>query len=337
MKNGMIVFDAVVHNHDFRENVMLNDDARYLKEGFKASLTWSAQRGGHDVSYDAVDAPPEHAWANKVLFEDSDTDFAMVQTVPVFALFKEGLAPAKGSYELAQSNPDRLFFCGGVDPLYQGVKGALEEMQRQVEEWGATSFKFYQAQNMRNAWSADDEKLAYPLYEKAIELGIKGIQFHKGLPLGLQKVEDLRPNDLQQAAYDFPQLNFGAHHLGEPYVDEMINIASRFPNIFLVLPLWFNHYFVQPWEMLHRLGKALLHVGADRICYGTDAFIWPNLQAYIDVLATLEMPEELQDRYGYPPITDDVRRKIFGESFANAVGIDLAAKAKELEISKQGA
>lgn len=331
MKNGMMVFDAVVHTADFRDHVMLNDDARYLKGGYKAALSWSAQRGGHTISHEAVDSPPDHDWANKVLFENSDTDFAMVQTIPLFALFKHGLAPADLSYELAQSNPDRLFFCGGVDPIYQGVKGALEEMERQVEEWGATSFKFYQAQDMKTWWRADDEILAYPLYEKAIELGIKGIQFHKGLPLGLQRVESLKPNDLQQAAYDFPQLNFGAHHLGEPYVDEMVNIAARFPNIFLVLPLLFNHYFVQPYEMLHRLGKALLHVGPDRICYGTDAFIWPNLQAYIDLLATLEMPKELQDHYGYPQITDEVRRKIFGESFVNLLGLDMETRLKKIQ------
>jgi predicted TIM-barrel fold metal-dependent hydrolase len=331
MKNGMIVFDAVVHNHDFREQMLLHDDARYLKNGFKASLEWSAQRGGHDIAPELVDAPPEHETANRLLFEESDTDFAMVQTVPVFALFKEGLAPAQGSYELAKSNPDRLFFCGGVDPLYQGVRGAVEEMERQVVEMGAKSIKFYQAQNMEMAWAADDRKIAYPLYEKAIELGIKAVQFHKGLPLGLQRVEHLRPNDLQQAAYDFPELNFGAHHMAEPYVDEMINIASRFPNIFIVLPLWFNHYFVQPTKQLHRLGEALLQVGPDRLCYGTDAFIWPNVQAYIDVLADLEMPEELQDGYGYPAITEDIRRKIFGENFANLCGIDLQAKYDALQ------
>lgn len=330
MKNGIPILDAVVHVHDFRDDVMLNDDARYLKGGFKAALDWSIQRGGHQIAPQAVDSPQSHDWCSRVLFEESDTDLAMVQTIPLFALFKHGLAPADLSYDLVASNPDRYLFCGGVDPLYQGVKGALEDMERQVEEYGAVSFKFYQAQDMKNFWAADDERLAYPLYEKAIELGIKAVQFHKGLPLGLQRLETLAPYDIQQAAYDFPQLNFGLHHMGEPFIDETVNIASRFPNIFLVLPLLFNQYFVQPYETLHRLGKALLHVGADRICYGTDAFIWPNVQAYIDLLATLEMPEELQDHYGYPQITDDVRRKLFGESFATHLGVDLEARLKNI-------
>jgi len=330
MKNGMIVFDAVVHAHDFRDSALLNDDARYLRDSIHGALDWSVQRGGHIISHEAVDAPPSHEWSNRMLFEESDTDFAMVQTVPLMKLFREGMSPARLSYELAQSNPDRYFFCGGVDPLDKGVEAAVDEMDRQYEEWGATSFKFYQAQDMRSAWRADDEKLAYPLFEKAVKLGIKAVQFHKGLPLGLQRVEDLAPNDLQQAAYDFPNLNFGAHHMGDPYVAETISIAGRFPNVFIVLPIWFSQYFVQPMEMMHRLGQCLLLVGPDKLCYGTDAFLWPGVQAYIDMFDSLEMPEELQENYGYPEITDEVRRKIFGKNFANMIGIDLEERMKKL-------
>jgi len=330
MKNDMLVFDAVIHPHDFRDSNMKNDDARHLKDAVNGALDWSIHRGGHTVSHGAVDHPPSHEWANRVLFDESDTDFAMVQTVPLMSLFNEGMSPAKLSYELAQSNPDRLFFCGGVDPLHQGVEAALDEMDRQHEEWGAVSFKFYQAQDMRNTWRLDDEKLAYPLFEKAQKLGVKCLQFHKGLPLGLQRVESLAPNDLQQPAYDFPDLNFGAHHFGDPYVSEMIDIAGRFSNVFIVMPIWFNVYFIQPHEMLHRLGKALLLAGPDKLCYGTDAFLWPGVQAYIDTLANLEMPEELQENYGYPAITDEIRKKLFGLSFANMVGIDIEARAKKL-------
>ena len=53
----------------------------------------------------------------------------------------------------------------------------------------------------------------------------------------------------------------GIHHIGDPYVGETISIASRFENVYLVLPLWFNQYFLQPRKMLHRLGECLLYVG----------------------------------------------------------------------------
>jgi predicted TIM-barrel fold metal-dependent hydrolase len=174
--------------------------------------------------------------------------------------------------------------------------------------------------------------LAYPLYEKAQDLGVKLVQFHKGMPLGRQRMETLRPNDLQMAAYDFPDLNFGVHHMGEPYVEETLSIASRFSNIYLILPTLFNQYFVEPLPMLHRLGRALLLVGEDRLCYGTDAFLYPNVQIYIDLVRELVFSESQMNDYGYPALTDDIRRKILGENMAAAVGIDLQARAEKLGL-----
>jgi uncharacterized protein len=57
----------------------------------------------------------------------------------------------------------------GVDPLYPSLQGVLQDMERQVREMGARSFKFYTV-HLGKAWRADDPKLAYPLYEKGREL-----------------------------------------------------------------------------------------------------------------------------------------------------------------------
>jgi predicted TIM-barrel fold metal-dependent hydrolase len=324
VKQGMTVFDAVVHMQDYRDEMLINEDSYFLRQAERDALEWT-RRNGQEVSFEVTERPPAVDWANRKLFEESDTDFAMAQTVPLFGVFKDGMTPAARAYELAASNPDRILFCGGVDPIFQGVRGAIYEMERQVEEWGAVSFKFYQAQSMTHFWSADDRAIAYPLFEKAQELGIKMIQFHKGLPLGRQRVETLRPNDIQMAAYDFPDLNFGLHHMGDPYVDETISIAARFPNVYLILPILFNLYFVQPTPMLHRLGQTLLHVGDERVCYGTDAFLWPKVQLYIDLMAELQFSQELQEQYGYPEITEQTRRNILGENFARGLGVDLGA------------
>lgn len=337
MRNGAVVFDAVVHAMDFREQQLINDDSRAGKETMRGFLDLTGRRG-QVVSYEGIEHPPDYDWANRKLFDESDTDLALVQPIPAFGIFKDGMAPPRIAHEIQQTRPDRYYLSAAVDPIFQGLGGALDEMERQIREWGAITVKFYQAQTIRHWWSADDEKIAYPLFEKAIELGIKTIQFHKGLPIGpTQRVEHLRPNDLQQAAHDFPQLNFAIHHFGEPYVDETINIVSRFSNMSLLMPLWFNQYFVQPREMIHRLGKALLFVGEDRICYGTDAWLWPNVQDYIDILDNLQMPEELQEGYGYPEITPEARKKIFGENYAKVLGIDLDKKTRELGLDGHGA
>jgi len=109
-------------------------------------------------------------------------------------------------------------------------------------------------------------------------------------------------------------------------------IAARFPNIYLVLPVLFNQFFVEPLPSLHRLGRALLMVGEDRLCYGTDAFLFPKVQLYIDLVSDVSFTEEQMEQYGYPEITHETRRKILGANMASALGFDLQAKAAELGL-----
>ena len=334
MKDGMFVFDAAVHCQDFTDRqIRAGDDGRHVRALRTLLGEFTAQTAVRGAAAESsFPEPPDLAWANRKLFDESVTDLAMSCTVPLYSHWQMGLGSAEVSYALASSNPSRILFTGGVDPAFQGLDAALMEMERQVVEWGAVSMKFYQYQGRDKNWRADDRELAYPLWEKAIELGIKMVQFHKGFPLGIMPVEAFRPNDIQLAALDFPELNFGIHHLGDPYVDETISIASRFPNVYLILPLWFNQYFLQPWKMLNRLGEALLQVGNRRICYGSEAFIWPAVQSYIDAWADLTMPDELQERYGYPDITRETKERVFGINFAEGLGVDLEAKKRELGI-----
>jgi predicted TIM-barrel fold metal-dependent hydrolase len=335
MKDGMFVFDAVVHCQDFSDGqIKTGSDGsrvRILREQLTGFINLTGRKGPPPET--ETFSNPDLAWGNKMLFEKSDTDLACACTVPLFSHWRAGLGPVELSDALAKSNPKRIVLTGGADPAYQGLDKALYEMERQVHELGAVSMKFYQYQTRGCSWRADDRDIAYPLWEKAQRLGLKMVQFHKGFPLELGPVEAFKPNDLQYAAADFPDLNFGIHHMGDPYVDETISIASRFKNVYLILPLWFNQYYLQPWKMLHRLGEALLFVGSDRLCYGSEAFIWPHVQSYIDTVATMQMPEELQDRYGYPEITRKMREDILGRSFAAGIGIDIDSKKKELGLS----
>jgi len=334
MKDGMFVFDAAVHCQDFSDRqIKPGSDGRrvrLLRNQLTDFITLTGRRGPPPEV--ETFSNPDLGWANRVLFEQSDTDMASACTVPLFSHWRAGLGPVELSDALVKSNPRRVVLIGGVDPVYHGLDAALREMERQVKELGAVSMKFYQYQSRGCAWRADDRDIAYPLWEKAIELGIKMVQFHQGFPLELGPVEAFRPNDLQYPAADFPELNFGIHHLGDPYVDETISIASRFENIYLILPLWFNQYYLQPHKMLHRLGDALLYVGSQRICYGSEAFIWPHVQTYIDTLATLQFPEDMLENWGYPEITRAMREDILGRSFARGLGIDLEARKRELGL-----
>jgi uncharacterized protein len=334
MRDGMFILDNVVHMYDNTEtNVVAGEGARVAGNlyGFAQVLSTPQYPAKEQFLGDKLDVEE----AARLLFEESQTDMAMAQTVPLFGWWRDGFSPAERQYALKEAYPDRVIFWGGVDPLFQGIEGALKELERQVTEWGARSMKFYQAHRKGLSWRVDDPKIAYPLWEKCLELGINHVQFHKGVPFGTERMEDMKPNDLQDAATDFPELTFIIHHLGDPYVDESISLAARNPNIWLALSAWINIYPIMPMEAMHRLGKALMYVGPDRLLWGSEAFIWPNIQGYIDLFADLEMPGELMDGYGYPQITREMKKKIFGENYAGLLGIDIEQKIAELGLTAE--
>jgi uncharacterized protein len=324
MRDGMFIFDNVVHMYDNRADNVIDPTAmHYMNRSFGSTggEVDTALYSGRATDVDK---------ALKLLLEDASVDMAMAQTVPLFSYWREGFAPAQRQHDLAVAAPEQVMFCGGVDPIFQGPRGAIEELERQVQEWNAVSFKFYQGHHGGLSWRADDRRLAYPLYEKMQELGVTVAQFHKGLPLGHEYVEDLRPNDVQQAALDFPDMTFVLHHFGTPYIDETINIASRFGNVWMSISAIINMFPVAPWLVYECIGKALLNVGSSRILWGSEAFAYPRVKPMVDVFAAFEMPEELRDRYGYPALTERTRRRIFGLNMARLMGVDVQAKLKEL-------
>jgi predicted TIM-barrel fold metal-dependent hydrolase len=125
-------------------------------------------------------------------------------------------------------------------------------------------------------------------------------------------------------------MTFVLHHFGLPFIDETINIASRFKNVWLSLSAIINLFPVAPWTVYECVGKALMAIGASRIVWGSEAFAFPRVQPFITAFADMEMPMELQERYGYPAISDDAKRKILGLNMARLMGIDVEAKLRSL-------
>src|SRR5260370_42272664 len=102
----------------------------------------------------------------------------------------------------------------------------------------------------------DDEKVAYPVWEKTKKLGIKNLCVHKGLPLGFFNEKACMPLDLEKAAKDWPDLNFIVYHSGfrgfgaiasgtgekvkdkktdhpqvSPWISEILDILMRRPQV----------------------------------------------------------------------------------------------------------
>jgi uncharacterized protein len=330
--DGMFVFDNAIHVYDMSDSNLraARRDARFSRDqlaGLGAALGWPAagqtgdglaRRWSIEDVYDMV-------------FVQSPTDMAMAQVVPIFDWYEELFAPVALQHEMAQRYPDQVIFAGGVDPLHSGLEAALEELERQITALGATSIKFYNG-HIDGGWRCDDERVAYPLYERCRDLGVTVLQFHKGFPFGLMDIEQMNPNDLQRPARDFPDMQFVIHHLALPYFEEAVWIAGRFPNVHLSLASNISAAIISPRRLQEQMGRLLMDVGVDKLIWGSDAALLGPPRPYLEAFCAMTIADDLRDGYGYPQITREDKEKILGLNFARLMGVDVEGKRRELAL-----
>jgi predicted TIM-barrel fold metal-dependent hydrolase len=337
MIDDMFVFDCVVHVYDMSDENLdyARPDTLPFIESWKQEL--APMRYPTDGRFGG-----DYDWKRSFTVEDmyhlefveSPVDMAVAHAVPVWDWFPKSFSPLTAQVEFAQAHPDRVLLCGAVDPLYHGLDGALKEMDHQAKEFGAKSFKFYNG-HIDKSWRCDDPEIAYPLYRKAHELGINVINFHKGLPFGEWDVDVLRPVDIQAPAREFRDMNFIIHHLALPYIDELISIAARFPNVYVAMSGVLNYLRIAPREVQHQVGKLLRSVGSHKLLWGSEAAMTgppgPFLKSFVD----LQIPEDLCDGYGYPQLTRADKEAILGRNLARLMGVDVESKIEQLATAER--
>jgi len=286
----------------------------------------------------------------KEIFFDSDTVMAMIGKPEHFALPVEEMVATRNLLNEAAGS-QRMLSHGLGDPT---MPGALEDAEWQAKELGIDGWKFYTG-NPVSPWRLDDEKIAYPFLEKSLELGIRNISLHKGLPLpgkppeGKPKHWYWMADDVLRAAKDFPELNFivyhsAMHHMvstlppgksgigDDGYIEwttDLVNGVKADPsltNVFAELGTVFAFSVITHPEIAgHLLGQLADGFGTDRILWGTDCIWWGSPQWLIEAFRRFQIPDSLQERFGYRPLTGDDKRRIFGLNSAGLYGVDVDA------------
>jgi predicted TIM-barrel fold metal-dependent hydrolase len=287
----------------------------------------------------------------KEIFLDSDTTVAVISGIPSATDAGNILPPGKMAEtrdvinRLAASQ--RLVAHGLIAP--NKGPGDLDEMRRQAADLKISAWKGYTGLPFGDppkSWRVDDEKVAYPMLEASRRLGIKNICLHKGLPLQGGVEESWHPRDLERAAKDFPDLNFIVYHaafhsiqpaLGAAreefrtsarvdWVTDLCEIRQRNPgltNIYAELGSTFGMMVItSPLLCGHVLGMLVQSLGADHVLWGTDSIWWGSPRWQIEALRRYTMPESLMKRFGYRPLTSDVKAQILGGNAARVYGID---------------
>lgn len=222
------------------------------------------------------------------------------------------------AWKAVQTHPDRFIINPNISPIKKrGVQNAIWEMEYWVDK-GAKIFKYYSPEDTY----INDPEL-WPFYKRAEELGVV-LCLHAGfswVPPGKSKY--CYPTQIDDVARDFPNLKIVAFHMGYPFTDAMNMVALGHPNVYLCLSLLVPWAISAPYKFAHILGEAIRFVGPDRIIWGTDsAGYGAQIGAASIGLTDFQIPEELQWKYGYLPLSDEDKRKIFGGNLGKLLGID---------------
>ncbi|MGB5809453.1 MAG: amidohydrolase family protein [Polyangiales bacterium] len=161
-----------------------------------------------------------------------------------------------------RAQPERLIGVASVN-LYRPMD-AVRELRRCVKDLG-----FVAVRQLPWLWGLPpNDRRYYPIYAECVELGV---------PFCLQvgHAGPLLPSDpgrpipyLDEVACEFPELRIVGGHIGYPWTDEMIALATKYPNVYIDTSAY------TPERYPDALVKFLRGPGLRKVLFGSN---WPMI------------------------------------------------------------
>lgn len=294
------------------------------------------------------------------LFLASDTTVALLSDVPSSGPadaplpFDDKIGTQDMVAQLAHGGAPRVLVHDVIAPNVGDVRGVLDEMAATAEGGHVAAFKVYTAWGPTGqGFALDDPRLGLPVVQQAHDLGVKVFCGHKGLPLVQFDLRYNGPRDMVAVSRLFPDMQFVIFHgawdpntTEGPYdaartavgIDSLVKALDDHgvgpnQNVWADLGTTWRTLLNQPDQAAHALGKLLSKVGEDRVLWGTDAIWYGSPQPQIMAFRAFQISAEYQQRFGYPALTDEVKRKVLGLNAATLFGLDPTATRCALQTS----
>ncbi|CAN5607881.1 hypothetical protein BH24ACT4_BH24ACT4_22630 [soil metagenome] len=294
-------------------------------------------------------------------FVRSDTTMSVLSALP--ALVSSGLDPADMAHAVDVATrlgcDGRVLMHGGAYPHRGPLEPALLAMTDVRDRYDVAAWKIYTMTPPADHFYFDDHdpdrpQIGQRFIDHVREIGPPIICTHKGISSIVGASPELAsPIDIGPAAARNDDISFVIYHSGfepagggkGPYdpddpdpqgVDRLIrsladNDIGPNQNVYAEMgALWWN-VMRNPTEAAHVIGKLLLHVGEDRLVWGTDSIWFGTPQDQIQAFRTFQISPELQDRHGYPELTDEVKAKVFGLSSAALYDVEVPTSACDVD------
>ena len=301
-------------------------------------------RWSGDIDPMQLSAP---AWASCV-FGGSETALALLTSPP--GLPGEGVLD-NPDIAAAREIVDRYAGTGRVlthTIVHPNLGDAeLERMHRWSSELRPAGWKVYTLwdppDDRRGGWFLDDD-LGQTFLDHVRAIGPRIVCAHKGIAGLIPSAAPpaASPRDIGPAAAAFPDIDFVVYHSGydldvdseegahdadpDRGVSRLVSSLaaagiSPGANVWAELGSTWFLMLRRPTEAAHVIGKLLNAVGPDRILWGTDSVWYGPPQPLIDAFRAFTIPERMQERFGYPAVTPDIKTRILGRNAEALYGV----------------
>ncbi|HSK97675.1 MAG TPA: amidohydrolase family protein [Euzebyales bacterium] len=324
MLDGHFVIDATTHPYNLGDDNRTDLHGEWSRSrGVYKQHTVLSPRDGHLLSMAEMFTDFDHEAFAEALFAESPVDFAFLHSLPRIFFNKHDIVEAERAALLRDKYPNRFLLYANVNPL--DTDRALRRLDHHVNDLGARGLKLYPTSPHGNklvGWRMDDANLAFPVFERCLELGITNVAIHKAVLLGAADLAPFKVSDVEGAARTFPEIDFQIVHAGWAYLEETSIMMERYANIYANLEMTFSLVINQPLMFAEIIGRMLFLGLEDQIVFSDGCnIVHPNagLQAFRD----FQMPRELVEGKGYPELTDEIKGKILAGNAARIHGLDL--------------
>jgi uncharacterized protein len=278
------------------------------------------------------------------IFVDSDTSVACLSGYPAPRQNDRPSIQARGRIkeivDMLGGSP-RLVIHANVRPD-EGM-AELDAMAEDALRFPVAAWKTYPPTRSGNG--LDSDEFGPPFVERMRETGVRIVASHRGISDDAGNWNGRSsPQDVVSAAKAAPDIKFLIYHAGwqsDVAEDHPFNMADTAPrgidrlikavvdaglgpesNVYAELgTTWFS-LMNNMSQAAHALGKLLKYLGPDRILWGTDSYNNGGPQPQIAAFRAFQIPQSMQDMYGYPALTPEVKAKIFGLNASAVYGVD---------------
>jgi predicted TIM-barrel fold metal-dependent hydrolase len=286
-----------------------------------------------------------------LMFLGSDTSVAMLTDVPSSSAsdapvpFDAAHGTQQATALLTGGGAPRVLLQKVIAPNVGPLGACLDDMSAAAATGALNAFKVYTAWSPSgHGWSLLDPAIGLPVVQHAHDIGVRVLVAHKGLPLVNFDPAYNKPDDIVALSRQFPDMQFvvfhaawDPRHVEGPYdaaasigTDTLLAALDRHgvppgSNVWVDLGTVWRQVLTDPNQAAHVLGKLLTRVGPSRVLWGTDAVWYGSPQPQIAAFRAFQITAAYQERFGYPALTDEVKRGVFGLNAASLFGVDPAA------------